>query len=275
MAQIRTGNVYGKITDEDGNPLPGVTVTLTGAKTAPLTSITSAEGIYRFLSLPPSRDYVVRAELAGFKTAERTGIIVVVGHNVELNLTMDMGRIEEEVTVTAVSPVVDTKKTSVGITVTQEVLQSLPTARDPWVILQMAPSIIVDRENVGGVESGQQSSYVARGGPRSQNVWAMDGLVITDPAAIGASPSYYDFDAFEEMNITVGGSDVTVQTGGVALNMITRRGGNRVSLGGRFYMIDEKFQAKNADYVADVQGDPDNPQPGDEHSRCGRYRYKA
>jgi hypothetical protein len=114
----------------------------------------------------------------------------------------------------------------------------------------MAPSIIVDRENIGGAESGQQSSYVARGaGNYNNNVWAMDGIVITDPAAIGASPSYYDFDAFEEMQITVGGADVTVQTGGVALNMVTHRGSNKVSLGGRFYVADSKFQAKNEEFV--------------------------
>ncbi len=250
MAQIRTGTLYGKIADEDGNLLPGVTVTLIGRVTAPLISITSAGGIYRFLSLPPERDYVVRAELGGFKTEERTGIIIVVGANVEINITMTMGAIEEEVTVTAVSPVVDTKTTSVGLNVTQQMLQSLPTARDPWVVLQMAPSIMVDRENVGGVESGQQSSYVARGSATyNNNVWAMDGVVITDPAAIGASPSYYDFDTFEEMQITVGGADVTIQTGGVALNMVTRRGGNKITLGGRFYMVDSKFQAKNEEYV--------------------------
>ena len=259
MAQIRTGNVYGKITDEDGNSLPGVTVTLTGQNTAPLTSITSAEGIYRFLSLPPARDYVIRAELGGFNTEIREGVIVVVGGNIELNISMAMGAIEEEVTVTAISPVVDTKKTSVGINVTQEILQSLPTARDPWVILQMAPSIILDRENIGGVESGQQSSYIARGASGySNNVWAMDGLVITDPSAIGASPSYYDFDAFEEMQVIIGGADVTTQTGGVAINMITHRGGNRVTLGGRFYMVDSKFQAKNEDFVEAVQTDPNH-----------------
>ena len=245
-AQVRTGNIYGKVVDTDGNPLPGVTVTLTGSKTAPLTSITSAEGNFRFISLPPANDYALKAELEGFKSVVRENIIVVVGGNVNLTLTMEMGALEEEITVVAETPVVDTKKTAVGANVTQEVLQELPTARDPWVILQMAPSVIVDRENVGGAESGQQSSYVARGaGDYDNNVWAMDGIVITDPAAIGASPSYYDFDAFEEMQITVGGADVTVQTGGVALNMVTRRGGNRVTLGGRFYVTDEKFQADN------------------------------
>lgn len=246
IAQQRTGTVYGKVVDQEGNALPGVTVTLTGNLTAPLTTVSSAEGSFRFLSLPPAKDYALKAELTGFKTRTEEGIIIVIGGNTNITLTMEMGALEEQITVTAVSPMVDTKKTSVGANVTQEVLQSLPTARDPWVVLQMAPSVIVDRENVGGAESGQQSNYVARGSSTyDNNVWAMDGIVITDPAAIGASPSYYDFDAFEEMNIVVGGADVTVQTGGIALNMVTRRGGNKVSFGGRFYMVDSKFQADN------------------------------
>ncbi len=246
FAQQRTGNIYGKVVDPEGNALPGVTVTLTGSLTAPMTTVSSAEGIFRFLSLPPAKDYALKAELTGFKTRTEEEIIIVVGGNTNLTLALEMGALEEQITVTAVSPMVDIKKTAVGANVTQEVLQLLPTARDPWVILQMAPSVIVDRENVGGAESGQQSNYVARGASTyDNNVWAMDGIVITDPAAIGASPSYYDFDAFEEMNIVVGGADVTVQTGGVALNMVTRRGGNKVTFGGRFYMVDSKFQADN------------------------------
>lgn len=246
FAQQRTGNITGKVADLEGNTLPGVTVTLINPFGAAMTSVTSAEGVFRFLSLPPSRNYGVRLELTGFKTKIEEGIIVTVGSTTNMNFVLEIGVLEEQVTVTAVSPMVDTKKTAVGINVTQDVLQGLPTARDPWVILQMAPSIIVDRENVGGAESGQQSNYVARGANTyNQNVWAMDGVVITDPAAIGASPSYYDFDAFEEMQITVGGADVTVQTGGIALNMVTRRAGNKLSLGGRFYMTEEKFQADN------------------------------
>jgi hypothetical protein len=246
VAQQRTGNIYGKVVDAEDNPLPGVTVTLLNPMGAQMTAITSAEGMFRFLSLPPSRSYGLKLELAGFKARIEENIVVTVYNNTNLTLRMEVGIIEEQVTVTAVSPMVDQKKTQVGANITQEILQSLPTARDPWVILQMAPSVIMDRENIGGAESGQQSTYVSRGSTTyNNNVWAMDGIVITDPAAIGASPSYYDFDAFEEMQITVGGSDVTVQTGGVALNMVTRRGGNRLSFGGRFYFIDEKFQADN------------------------------
>jgi len=241
-AQIRTGNIYGNVVDTDGNALPGVTVTLTGAQTAPLTSISSAEGIFRFISLPVAQDYTVKAELEGFRTEIKENIIVVLGANVEVTVTMEMGALEEEVTVTAVTPVVDTKRTTVGEQVTRDVLQSLPSARDPWVVLQQAPGVAMDRENVGGSESGQQAEYQARGGGSDQ--WAMDGVVITDPSSI-SSPSYFDFDAFEEMQITTGGADVTIQTGGININLVTRRGGNRVSIGGRFYLTDQKFQSEN------------------------------
>lgn len=254
-AQIRTGNIYGKITDTEGNPLPGVSVGLKGPQMAPLTTVTGATGVYRFVSLSPGRNYEITAELSGFKKAIKTGVIVELASNVEMNLTMEVGTLEEQVTVVAQTPVVDTKKTTVGQNLDKEAMQSLPTARDPWVVIQLAPSIMIDRENVGGNESGQQSAFLTKGdntGARysgndgANNIWAIDGIDITDPSALGGSALYYDFDMFEEMNISTGGAaDVTVQTGGVALNMVTRRGGNRMSLAGRFYLTDNFFQSEN------------------------------
>ena len=168
---------------------------------------------------------------------------------------MEVGTLEEQVTVVALSPIVDTKKTTVGQNIDKEAMQSLPTARDPRVMMQLAPAIMVDRENVGGNESGQQSGFIGKGdsaGARisgnqgANNIWAIDGIDITDPAALGGSALYYDFDMFEELNVTTGGAaDVSVQTGGIALNMVTRRGGNRMSLAGRFYLTDNFFQSTN------------------------------
>ena len=242
-AQLRTGNIYGTIVDTEGNPLPGVSVTLTGPTIAPLTAVTTAEGRFRFLSLPPGKEYTIKAELQGFKTRVESGVIVSVGTNTEIRIVMEVGRIEEEVTVTATVPIVDTKKTTITHSVNYEMLQSLPTARDPWVILQTAPGILVDRENIGGNESGQQSGYVSKGSSGFTD-WNLDGVRISDPAATGASPTYYDFDVFDEINIVTSGHDVESQVGGVNINLVTRRGGNRVSLGGRFYLTDEKFQNK-------------------------------
>jgi hypothetical protein len=260
-AQVRTGNIYGKITDTEGNPLPGVSVTLRGPQMAPLTTVTTEMGIYRFVSIPPGSSYEVAAELTGFKKESRTGIIVNVGSNSEINLTMAVGTLEEQVTVVAQTPVVDTKKTTVGAMVDKEAMQSLPSARDPWVVMQMAPAIMLDRENVGGNESGQQSSFFTKGDTAnngytgSNNLWAVDGIDITDPAAQGGSALYYDFDMFEELNITTGGAaDVTIQTGGIALNMVTRRGGNKMSLAGRFYLTDGFFQSTNLTQALKDQG---------------------
>ena len=251
-AQIRTGNIYGKITDTEGNPLPGVSVSLTGSAMAPMTQVTNEMGIYRFVSLSPSDKYDISAELTGFKKETRTGIIVSLGSNAEINLTMEVGTIEEQVTVIAQTPVVDTKKTTVGANITKEAMQSLPSARDPWVVMQLAPAIMLDRENIGGNESGQQSSFYTKGDTAnngytgSNNIWSVDGIDITDPAAQGGSALYYDFDMFEELEITTGGAaDVSIQTGGIALNMVTRRGGNRMSLAGRFYLTDGFFQGTN------------------------------
>ena len=251
-AQVRTGNIYGKITDSEGNPLPGVSVTLTGPQMAPITTVSTETGIYRFVSVPPGNTYEIAAELSGFKKSSKTGIIVTLGSNSEINLAMEVGAIEEQVTVVAQTPVVDTKKTSVGANINKEAMQSLPSARDPWVVMQMAPAIMLDRENIGGNESGQQSSFFTKGDTAnngytgSNNIWSVDGIDITDPAAQGGSALYYDFDMFEELNITTGGAaDVSIQTGGIALNMVTRRGGNKMSLAGRFYLTDGFFQSEN------------------------------
>ena len=254
-AQVRTGTVYGKVTDSEKTPLPGVTVTISSNILATLTTVTSPQGLFRFPSLSPAEDYRLTAELAGFKKAQKTGIIVVVGTNVAIDLTLEIGTIEEQVTVVAVTPTVDTKKTTVGANIGKEAMQSLPSARDPWVILQLAPSVMVDRENVGGNESGQQSGFIGKGdtsGARisgnqgANNTWAVDGIDITDPAALGGSAGYYDFDMFEELQIQTGGAaDVSIQTGGISLNMVTRRGGNRTTLAGRFYLTDNYFQANN------------------------------
>ncbi len=246
FAQVRTGNIYGKVVDDTGAPLPGVEVTLTGALTAPLSSVTSAAGLFRFLSLPPARDYVLKATLEGFKTAIKENIIIEVGANVEIILTLEVGGLSEEVMVVAETPVVDAKKVSVGMNITQDILQSIPTARDPWVLLQLAPALVIDRENIGGNESGHQSLFVSKGASgRANNIYTMDGMDISNANSSGSSVVYYDVDAYEEMNITVGGADITNRTGGVVLNMVSKRGGNNVSLGGRFYLTDQKFQADN------------------------------
>jgi hypothetical protein len=243
VAQQNTGQITGETVDEEGNSLPGVSVTLSGSKMGTMSTVTSAEGLFRFLGLFPGSDYVLKAELAGFKTKIEEGVIVALAKATNIIMVLEIGTIEEQVTVRARSPVVEAKQTKVTHTSDYQTLQSMPSARDPWVVLQMTPAVQVDRENIGGSESGQQSTFVTKGGSRYQTTWTVDGVNITDPAARGASPTYYDYDIFEEMSVTTGAADVETQTGGIALNLVSRRGGNKVSFGGRFYYTQSAFQS--------------------------------
>jgi hypothetical protein len=238
-AQERTGNISGVVVDKDGMPLPGVNITLTGKTIAAISQQSNAEGRFRFLSLAPASDFVLKAELQGFKTKIESGVIVNVGKNADIRVVMEQGQLEEQVTVVAQTPVVQTKKTQITHTVSYDMLQSLPSARDPWVVLQMTPSMLMDRENIGGVESGQQSSFSVKGSTTQE--WTVDGVQITDRNS-GGSPGYFDFDSFEEMNISTGMMDVEHRDPGIVINLVTRRGGNRTSLGGRFFYTAGKLQ---------------------------------
>ncbi|HEV8209010.1 MAG TPA: TonB-dependent receptor [Vicinamibacterales bacterium] len=253
-AQSQTGEIFGKVTDGSGAVLPGVTVTVTGpVLLQPLTAVTSETGTFNFPRIEIGT-YSVKFELAGFKTVVNQGIIVTVGFAAAVNAQLGISTVQETITVTGESPIVDTKAVGTKQTFTNELLQSIPSARDPWVILQQTAGIAMDRENVGGNMSGQQSNYVSRGGNPTNNKWSLDGVDITDMSATGASPSYYDFDAFEEMTITTGGVDVTQQTGGVGINLVTKSGSDKFKGSSRFYVTDQKFESNNIDATLRGQG---------------------
>jgi hypothetical protein len=244
-AQIQTGEITGKVTDNSGAILPGATVTLTGASLIqPLTTTTSAAGTYQFPRLPIGT-FTVRFELTGFKTVIREDVRVTIGFTAQVDQGLEISTVEETVTVSGETPVVDTRSTTMRTSFDLESLQNLPSARDPWVMLERTPSITMDRINVGGSQSGQQSGYVSRGSGTGNNKWSLDGVDITDMSATGASPIYYDFDMLQEMQVTTGGADASQQTGGVGINFVSRSGTNRFKGSGRLYNTNERFQGDN------------------------------
>jgi hypothetical protein len=253
-AQGQTGEIFGRATDTSDGVLPGVTVTLTGPVLLQrLTAVTSETGSYQFPRLNIGT-YRVTFDLRGFKTVVNDGIRVTVGFNARVNAQMAISMVQETITVSGRIPIVDPRATGTKQTFTNELLQSIPSARDPWVILQQTSGIAMDRENVGGNMSGQQSNYVSRGGNPANNKWSLDGVDITDMASTGSSPGYYDFDAFEEMTINTGGVDVTQQTGGVGINLVTKSGSDRFRGSSRFYVTDEKFESQNVTGAQRNQG---------------------
>ncbi len=245
QSTFNTGSIFGKAVDDKGGPLPGVTVTLEAGGMSPRTATTGPGGSYRFAGLV-SGTYSVTFTLAGFTEIRQEDVQVGAGSNLQLDVSMRQTK-EEVVVVSGEPPVVDTKKTNTSSNYSQEYLQNVPSGRDPWVILDQTPGIDVDRVNVGGSQSGQQSIYTARGGSFTQNGWSYDGVDITDPAAAGATPTYYDFDSFQEIQVTTGGQDPAVATGGVVINFITKRGGNTWSGQASGYFDNDSLQGNNID----------------------------
>jgi hypothetical protein len=226
-AQIASGNIYGTVVDEQGGVLPGVDVSLvsTSIGGAPRTTVTDSQGQFRFLNLDPGT-YKLTTNLPSFSRQERE-VIVTTGVNVYLSVNMKLKSVEETITVTAETPVVDIKKVGTATTLTQAELEGTPQSKDPWAMLKTVPGVIVDRVNVGGNESGQQSGFIGKGTTLSDTMWNLDGVVITDVTSGGASSSYYDFNAFDEVNVSTGGNDLRQQTGGIGINFVTRRGTNQ------------------------------------------------
>jgi len=244
-AQSQTGQIFGKVADKTAGVLPGVTVTATSpGLLQPLVAITSETGSYQFPQVPIGT-YTVTFELAGFRTVARENIRVEIGFNAQVNAVLEIAALQETIEVSVESPVVDLRDTGKGTRFNQEALQTIPSARDPWVIIEQSAGVAMDRQNVGGSASGQQSNFVARGAATSQQKWNLDGVDITDMSATGGSPIYFDFDSLEEMQVSTGGSDVTMQSPGVAVNLVTKSGTDKLRGSGRFFVTDDTFQSQN------------------------------
>ncbi len=149
-----TGAINGKVTDASDAVMPGVTVTITspqqmGARTA----VTDSDGTYRFTAVTPG-DYVVVFELAGFSTVRNEGIRVSLGFTATVNAALKVASLQESVTVTGQSPVVDTSATQIGNTFDAKQLSALPTSRDYFSLLAGSPAVQMSRIDVGGGTNG-------------------------------------------------------------------------------------------------------------------------
>jgi len=241
-AQVFTGRVDITVEDSSGGRVPGVTVGLTGP--VDQTQVTDVQGQAHFLNLPVGT-YAVNAALAGFNSYANNTVVVLSGAATPITARLGVAGTAETVVVTAATPVVDMRRNTTTTNVTMEELQDIPSARDPWVVMQTVPTVYVDRVNVGGAESGQQSNYNAKGAQATDNTWSIDGVPVTDMGATGASAFYYDFDSFQEMAITTGGADAQNATGGVQLNMVLRKGSNVPHFNTRYYFENQSLQAVN------------------------------
>src|SRR6266850_957728 len=246
-AQVQTGSILVRATDPQGAVMPGVTITISSPVlvAGTMTAVTDAGGVYRFPSLVPGT-YLVKLELSGFQTINRENILVLVGQTTPVDFSMTVASLAENVTVTGASPTVDTTSANVNVNLSEQLIQGTPGGRDIWGLLEAkVPGLVMSRPDVGGTSGGLQGVFSARGTTSAQNTSFLNGINVGDPAAIGAAGFYYDFDAFDDIQVSTGAHDITVPTSGVFLNMITKTGGNRWSGASTFTWTGDSLQARN------------------------------
>ncbi len=217
FAQSReTGAIVGTILDEEGTPLPGVTVTLSSTKImGERTAITSIEGNFRFPALPPGL-YTVRAELDGFTSAVHESIRLTTTVRLTVDLTLRQTAMQEEVTVIAESPTVDVKTSeTASVTLSSDLLRNIPTNQFVADIVNLAPGV---------------TSNSAYGASESTGIsYQVDGVDVSDPSG-GSAWVFLDYNILEEVKVM--GVGLPAEYGaftGVIFNTITKSGGNQFS----------------------------------------------
>jgi Carboxypeptidase regulatory-like domain len=254
-AQVQTGSIVGAVTDSSNSVLPGVTVSVSGERLigGTQTMVTDASGAYRFDRLPPG-DYRVKFELAGFKVIERADIRVNAAFVATVNAKLEVGSVSETITVVGESPTVDTKSNLQQTVMTQEILEGVPSGRDPWSLAKLIPGVQVATYDVGGTQSMQQSSLSAHGSNTNDVSYNIDGATVNWPGGGGgATMLYYDQGMFEEVNYMTSAIPAEMLAGGVSINMVTKDGGNIWRGNLRYNYSNDNLQSENhLDAAADA-----------------------
>ena len=219
-----TGTIQGRVTDAQGAVLPGVTVTANSpALIQPQTTITSETGNYRFPAVPPGT-YELSYELSGFNALKRSGISITLGFTAQVNVELALATLQETVTVSGASPVIDTSTTRVQQNFKMEQLQSIPNGRDMWALLAVTPSVQMSRIDVGGNRAGTQTGYTAYGMSGQVRV-LIEGINTTE--GTGGAGFYFDYASLEEAFLGTSGQSAEMPNPGVQSQFIARSGSNQ------------------------------------------------
>src|ERR671911_899854 len=263
FAQDFRGRINGTVTDNTGAVIPGVTVTASSpALIQPQVQVTGADGSYRFLALPPGV-YEVTFQLSGFQNVKREGIRVVINQTLTVDQQLQVATLQETVTVTGDSPVVDTSTTALGTNFTKELLTEIPNARDVWAAMAQAPGIQMTAFDVGGSNTGNQSGFRSYG-LDTQNQTRVEGIDTTE--GVAANAGYFDFGSFEEFQVGGAGADSGAFAGGAVLSISVKSGGDRFN--GTWYS-DYVSEGQVADNVPDYLQTTNTPNDDGMFSRNG------
>ena len=250
---VASGTIHGTVNDESGGVLPGVTATLTSPalQVGQLVQVTDANGNYRFVDLPAGT-YHLKFELPGFASLVRDDLRLTVGFVARVDGALKVGVMEDTITVTGESPVVDVTSTSASVAFTKETLDSVPRGRDLQNVFAMAPGVTQAAIDVGGSTMAQRqnlSSYGVASQPKLQ----VEGMNITMGADLN-TPIYFNDNSLQEVQIKSSGNDAEVSVPGISMVAVMKSGGNAFHGAYAASAESPKFQGDNLNDSLRAQG---------------------
>ena len=239
--------IAGVVRDDSGGVLPGVTVEASspaligGSRSA----VTDDQGRYNIVDVRPGT-YSVTFALAGFTTVKRDGIVLAANFTAPINIEMKVGALEETITVSGESPIVDVQNVVRQTVLTREVLDALPTARNIQALAITTPGVTISRPDVGGSEGMQHTFNTVHGSNTRDYTVAIDGMGVTSSLGDGSNLAvYHNEGAYDEVGYQTSGIPAEVSSGGIRVNLIPKEGGNRFSGYGFASYADGGWQGNN------------------------------
>jgi hypothetical protein len=258
-AQGGRAELAGTVLDQGKAVLPGVTITVTNEGTGQdRQAVTGSEGKFVIPTLLPGT-YTIKAELQGFETTTRTGLLLQVGQEISVSLTLNLAGVRETVIVTGESPVVETTASKIGTNIAASEIDNSPSAnRSQFSLMQTIPGLVPTLQ-IGSFEGGQ---FSANGQATNNNLFLVDGQYDNDSRRGGSqgTQARVSLDSMAEYQVQTHqyGAEYGGSTG-VVVNSVTKSGTNK--LAGRIfeYYQDNKLQA--TDYFLKQRGE-ENPDSG-------------
>jgi hypothetical protein len=236
----QTGSLMGTVSDNQKQPLPGVTVTIKSPSIIlpQMDTLSSTQGQYRFVALPPGI-YEITFTLSGFNTLVRQEIRVGLGQTTTIDAVLEQKSLTESVTVIGKSPTIDIQSTAKSTNLDRQFLTSVPAARNLDAFFNMAPGVTAEQNNSNGLMSSANGSGVR------DNAFNLDGVNITDPG-VGTQQYQFGIDIIEEISVLSGGMPAEFGDAmGAAVNVVTRSGGNKLSGSLSLYYNDKALESSN------------------------------
>jgi hypothetical protein len=254
-AQTFTGGLRGAVRDANG-VIPGVTVQLVNEATGQAReAVSNEQGEFSFSAVPPGT-YTVRASLTGFKAYENRQVRIGAQQFLTLDIGLEVGALEETITVTGQAPLIDTSNASGGSVIDSRQLESLPSAgRSAFLFAVTVPTVVASGDGQFNRQQDQTNASLLSlgGGVRRGNNYLVDGVPITDLRnRASANPS---IEALEDVAVQVHNYDAeTGRTGGGIFNSATKSGANTWH-GSGFYQTRPRWGMAN-NFFAERRGNP-------------------